>query len=231
VRFGIGPSLKMERNPAFMIQKMLLYAITDRNQLPGSEAERSAALVELARQWVRGGVDYLQIREKDLSPEELLPLARQIIDAVRSEGAKTKILLNGAVSLALEVKADGVHLPGNTPPEAAAGAKEKYASAGIEAILSQSCHSPEEAAAAAKDASLILYAPVFEKITTQSTLTGKGIKALEAACKAASCTPVLALGGVTLQNAQACLNAGAKGIAAIRLFLNDDWQNLRKISG
>jgi hypothetical protein len=75
----------MERNPAFMIQKMLLYAITDRNQLPGSEAERSAALVELARQWVRGGVDYLQIREKDLSPEELLPLARQIIEAVRSK--------------------------------------------------------------------------------------------------------------------------------------------------
>lgn len=219
----------MERNPAFIIQKMLLYAITDRNQLPGSEAERNAALVELARQWARGEVDYLQIREKDLPPEELLPLARQIVEAVRSEGAKTKILLNGAVSLALEVKADGVHLPGNAPPEAAADAKEKYAQSGCEAVVSQSCHSPEEAAAA-KDASLILYAPVFEKITPQTKLTGKGIRGLETACQTASSTPVLALGGVTLQNAQACLNAGAKGIAAIRLFLSNDWQNLREIS-
>jgi thiamine-phosphate pyrophosphorylase len=212
-----------------MIQKMLLYAITDRKQLPGSEAERRAALVELARQWAQGRVDYLQIREKDLPPEELLPLARQIINAVRSEGAKTKILLNASVSVALEARADGIHLPGNTPAEAAADAKEKYAQSGRAAILSQSCHSPEEAATA-KDASLILYAPVFEKITEETKLTGQGLKALEAACRAASPTPVLALGGVTLQNTQACLKAGAKGIAAIRLFLSNDWKNLSDIS-
>jgi thiamine-phosphate pyrophosphorylase len=219
----------MERNPAFMIQKMLLYAITDRNQLPGSEAERRVALVELARQWAKGGIDYLQIREKDLLQEELLSLTKQIVEAVRGEGAKTKILLNGDVSIALAAETDGVHLPGNTTPETAATVKEKYAQSGREAILSQSCHSPEEAAAA-KDASLILYAPIFEKITPQTKLAGKGIKALEAVCQAASPTPVFALGGVTLQNAQSCLKAGAKGIAAIRLFLNDDWRILRESS-
>lgn len=210
-------------------QEMLLYAITDRHQLSGSEAERQAKLVALARRWARGGVDYLQIREKDLSPEELLSLAREIATAVRKEGTTTKILLNGPAPIALASGADGIHLPGNPPPEAASIAKASYEKAGKKAIVSQSCHSTEEAAAA-KNASLILCAPVFEKLGSQTKLAGKGIEALSSACQAAAPTPVFALGGVTLHNASACLNAGAKGIAAIRLFLNDDWLRLRDLS-
>lgn len=205
---------------------MLLYAITDRRQLAGGEAERRAGLVTLARQWARGGVDYLQIREKDLPREELLTLTRQIVGAVKNEAKKTKVLLNGEVSIALEAGADGVHLPGGAASNAAL-VKNKI---GREAIVSQSCHSSNEAAAA-REATLILFAPVFEKVTAEAGLPGQGLKALEDTCRAAAPTPVFALGGVTLHNAQACITAGAQGVAAIRLFLNGGWRQLRLISG
>jgi thiamine-phosphate pyrophosphorylase len=68
-------------------------------------------------------------------------------------------------------------------------------------------------------ADAILFAPVFEKIVAGQTITpGQGIDRLRAACLAASPIPVYALGGVTPENARSCLDAGAAGIAGIRLF-------------
>ena len=70
----------------------------------------------------------------------------------------------------------------------------------------------------------MVFAPVFEKGGER----GVGLEALRAACRAspdaspAVTLPVLALGGVTLDNAQACLEAGAAGIAGIRLFQDND---------
>ena len=68
---------------------MLLYAITSRQLLPGGERERQAALVELARKWAHGGVDYIQVREKDLPLPDLLALSREVVTAVRSENSPT----------------------------------------------------------------------------------------------------------------------------------------------
>jgi thiamine-phosphate pyrophosphorylase len=80
-------------------------------------------------------------------------------------------------------------------------------------VIGVSCHSPEEVAqAAANSASFAVFAPVFEKKDAQPA----GLNLLGEACKAK--IPVLALGGVTLSNAHSCLEAGAAGIAAIRLF-------------
>ena len=64
----------------------------------------------------------------------------------------------------------------------------------------------------------ILFAPVFSKALPTQTLPGTGLALLRAACLLAVPTPVLALGGITPQNTQSCLDAGAAGIAAIRLF-------------
>lgn len=222
---------------------MLLYAITDRHQFPGTESEQRAALVSLARDWAKHSVDFIQIREKDLDPSELCDLTRQIVAAVRAENQTTRILLNGSAlieaKVALDSGTDGVHLPTAAPPNAAFVARNLFATAGRDAIVSHSCHSINEVLRAKEESqqnphastgnTLILYAPVFEKsITGKDLFPGRGLDALHAAANAAKPIPVLALGGVTAENAPSCIAAGAAGIAAIRLFLSDNWQPLQK---
>jgi thiamine-phosphate pyrophosphorylase len=209
---------------------MLLYAITSCRLLPGSEAEKRSGLVALARAWARGGVDYIQIREKDLPVLELLALARQIVAAVHEEGRETRVLVNGPAEIAMEVGADGVHLTGSAPAGAGDKARRGYRQAGREAIVSRACHSVEEVWAA-RDASLIVFAPVFEKVDspqgTGVVAAGQGLEVLSEACRAAGSVPVIALGAVTRQNAADCVAAGAAGVAGIRLFLVEEWRGLR----
>ncbi len=207
---------------------MLLCAITDRRLFGEDEQQRREELITRVRGWARGGVDYIQIREKDLPPAELLELSRRLVSAVREERTRTRVLLNGPAEIAFEAGADGVHLPGDRKG-GIGSVGEIYERAGQRAIVSQSCHSVEEVAQA-NAASLILFAPVFEKrLGEQDGISGQGLSALADACRAAARTPVLALGGVTAQNAQSCVDAGAAGIAAIRLFLGDGWRHLRKL--
>jgi thiamine-phosphate pyrophosphorylase len=83
-------------------------------------------------------------------------------------------------------------------------------------LIAVSCHSPQEVFQAAENhATFAVFAPVFEKKDAPGT-TPTGLDVLHQACRAK--IRVLALGGVTLQNAESCLQAGAAGIAAIRLF-------------
>lgn len=211
---------------------MLLYAITSRNLLPGTESERQAALVALARHWAREGVDYIQIREKDLSPTDLGYLVGGIAKGVRKKNTNTHVLVNGPAEIALAAGADGVHLPGSAPTGAADQARQVFQIAGREAATSRACHSLEEIRAAG-NVSLIVFAPVFEKVseegTDSTTRPGVGLNALREACRTAHPTPVIALGGVTTANAADCIAAGAAGVAGIRLFLGDEWRKLRSL--
>jgi thiamine-phosphate pyrophosphorylase len=200
---------------------MQLYAITDRHLLPGAEQDRRTALIERARDWAKNGVNYIQIREKDLDPSELGTLTEKIVAAVRNENQTTQILLNGAAEIALDANADGVHLPASASQNAASYALNLFHRARREATISQSCHNLEEIRKATS-ASLILYAPVFEKITQEGKLPGHGLEALKAAAEVARPIPVFALGGVTIQNAPSCIQAGAAGIAGIRIFLESN---------
>jgi len=208
---------------------MLLYAITSRRLLPGDEAARRDRLVQLARAWAEAAVDYIQVREKDLPLTELQPLAARIVEAVRSvtieSPRRTRVLVNGPAQLALDAGADGVHLHANAGPAAVQAATQAYTRAGRDVVISAACHSPEEIRQAA-GATLLLFSPVFEKVTGQGMSRGQGIAALRAAVDQAQPVPVLALGGVTEKNAAACVQAGAAGIAAIRLFLGDAWRPL-----
>jgi thiamine-phosphate pyrophosphorylase len=217
---------------------MLLYAITNRQLLPDSDPSRLTALINLARAWAQYNIDYIQIREKNLPPSDLLLLTQQIVAAVRNENQTTRVLLNGPAQIALDARADGVHLPANAPSNAAEQARNLLAATGRDAILSHSCHSVKEVLKAKEESqrnplatvtnTLILYAPVFEKsLSGENPLPGLGLESLRAAADAAKPVPVFALGGVTLQNAPSCLVAGAAGIAAIRLFLGDDWRSLK----
>ena len=207
-------------------RRVLLYAITSRSLLPGPEPERRAALVALARGWAKGGVDYIQIREKDLPPEDLLALSRAVVAAVREAGPDTRVLVNGTAEIAIEAGGDGVHLPAAAPAGAAEEARQVYRKAGREAIVSRACHSLKEMRTLA-GVSLVVFAPVFEKAGEQDSQPGVGLRLLGEACRVAGPVPVIALGGVTAENAAECISAGAGGVAGIRLFLGEEWRRLR----
>ena len=210
---------------------MLLYAITDRRQLLGpDDTARRTALIALAAQWAARNVDYIQVREKDLAPADLLTLTKEIVAAVRARSTHTRVLLNGPASLALQAHTDGIHLPTTAPLSAASDARAHFASKGRDICISHACHSVYETLRVKEESqrnphatatnTLILFAPVFEKtIPGKPPLSGQGLDTLHAAAEAARPIPVLALGGITRDNAPACLAAGAAGIAAIRLFL------------
>ncbi|HUR36213.1 MAG TPA: thiamine phosphate synthase [Terriglobales bacterium] len=195
---------------------MLLYYITDRGQLPGDDAARRRLLIEHIGAAAQAGVDYIQLREKDLAGRELEQLARAAAIAIRGRG--TKLLTNSRVDIAIAVGAHGVHL--RADDISAVEAREIFAKSGAPApIIGVSCHTIEEVKTAARQrADFAVFGPVFGK----DHAAGVGIALLREACRAAGETKVIALGGVTAQNAAECMAAGAAGVAGIRLFQNGD---------
>ena len=216
---------------------MKLYAITDASQLSPGPDVACDTLIAMARAWAACGVDYVQIREKVLTSRALETLAAGIMEAVqasRTENkgvARTKVLMNGHADVALAVGADGVHLPAAgalTPNEVAT---LFTASGRTPPIISVACHSVREIEVARDaGATLALFAPIFGKTISPAEsgglLPGAGLAELQRACKAAGSMPVFALGGITQENAASCIEAGAAGIAAIRLFQSNSWKTL-----
>jgi thiamine-phosphate pyrophosphorylase len=209
---------------------MVRYAITDRTRFAGDQGTRQDRLIERAGCLAESGVDFLQLREKDLEPAVLALLGRKLLAVLRSHPNAPKLLINSRPDIAIAIGADGVHLTSATGSLTPAGIRQLYASAGLpEPIVSVSCHTVAEVAAAhAGAATLILFGPVFEKVVSVGEVAnaaealvseGVGLSLLHLACVTAAPTPVLALGGVTPENTSATLAAGAAGIAAIRLFL------------
>ena len=209
---------------------MKLCAITDRLSLSSP-----ARLLELAEDWAAGGVEFIQLREKDLDASQLTSLARLV--KARIAGSRSKLLINisspeagiaspGAGISASEAAelgfADGVHLAGK-PRLGAAGTVRRQFPGGL---VSMPCHSLEDVhVAVAEQADLLLFSPVFEK----GAAPPQGIPGLRRACDAARGIPVYALGGVSSVNAPACIAAGAAGVAGIRLFAGGDWRRLHDI--
>jgi|SRR5208283_2607998 len=229
-----------------MAQSCLLCYITSRAGFPGDEPARRFRLLEKIEEAATSGVDYIQLREKDLSIRELESLAREAMRLIREASKQlrtenrelrtdletdlgTALLINARTDVALATGAPGIHLPaGDVSPEDVRKAWKSKKNAGTDArenapsdpIIAVSCHSPQEVTQAAEhEATFAVFAPVFEKKDASET-SPAGLEALREACRAS--IPVLALGGVTLQNAESCLQAGASGIAAIRLFQEND---------
>jgi thiamine-phosphate pyrophosphorylase len=200
---------------------MLRYAITDRMRLSRDELERQAKLLDHAARWAADGIDFIQLREKDMEAGALVDLSRKLLTILRSHDPAPRLLINARSDVAIVAGADGVHLtsaPGELTPTQT---RLLYAAADLPApIISVSCHTVAQVVEARDmGASLLLFGPVFEKrIGDRLIMEGAGLDLLHAACAKAAPTPVLALGGVTEINASECLAAGAAGIAAIRLF-------------
>jgi thiamine-phosphate pyrophosphorylase len=200
---------------------MLRYAITGRALYPGDDPQQLAALLHQAFRWVAEGIDFIQLREKDLPASDVAALAREILQTIAAKASPTKVLINSRPDIALATGAHGVHLTAHPDELTVAQVRSLYDSAKRPApIITISCHTLEEVhRARVNQADAILFAPVFEKIIAGQTITpGQGLDRLRAVCLAASPIPVYALGGVTVENAPACVDAGAAGIAGIRLF-------------
>ena len=198
-----------------------LYYITDRRQFPGDRHEQERRLLEKIAECAAAGVDLVQLREKDLSAGALEELALKTMAAL--EGSRTRLLVNSRMDVALACGAHGVHLPTNDL--AASDARAIFARAGVsEPMIGVSAHSAAEVASAeAHGADFAVFGPVFEKGGSPNR---EGLEELRRICHRTEAAqppmPVLALGGITLENAKLCVAAGAAGIAAIRLFQEND---------
>jgi thiamine-phosphate pyrophosphorylase len=218
----------------------LLYAITDRRLYAPDEESRRVRLLDLTSVWANHGVRFIQLREKDLGGRELVELARGMLKAIQGAPSgrpyATRLLVNGRADVALAAGADGVHLPSGADALAPDEVRSIFSAAGRAQppCISISCHTlPEVEAACQQQPDCILFAPVFEKVIAEKqtageigAIPGAGLQLLKQACNMGAPTPVLALGGVTAENAQGCIPAGAAGIAAIRLMLEpvSTWQ-------
>ena len=178
-------------------------------------------LLDRAQGWAELGVEFVQLREKGLAATELVSLAEAMRAGLREAGGRTKLLVNGPASVAVEAGADGVHLTSRMGEQTAAEVRQVFAAAGAgEPMVSASCHTLADVRqAVGQDVDLILFGPVFEKrVAEEVVVAGVGLERLREACAAAGGIPVLALGGVTWANAGRCVEAGAAGVAGIRLF-------------
>ena len=187
-------------------REMLRYYITDRHATGGTEA--LLACVARARDM---GVDWIQIREKDLPARELCALTRRIVELAGPRGPR--VLVNDRADISLACGTHGVHLrAGSVAP----AALRQVVPAGF--LIGVSTHALDEARAAENEgADFVVFGPVF---STPSKVAYGAPQGLQRLAQIAHCVkvPVLALGGITPENAEECIAAGASGIAGIRLF-------------
>ena len=187
-----------------------LYLISDRKAIP-----EGRSLLETLEAALRGGVTAIQLREKDLSAAQLLPLARQVREL--TSDYRAKLLINDRIDVALAVEADGVHLGGHSLPVAVARSL-----IGPEKLVGVSTHSHQQLnAATCGGADFITFGPIW--YTLSKTLPGEpvGLDELRTACELAT-VPVFALGGVTPKGIPELLALGCQRVACIGGILQNE---------
>ncbi len=180
---------------------MIRYLITD-----GTARSDAARLINRIGCLLVSGIDFIQIREPQLTGRELAAFTREVTALPNPNSSR--ILVNDRADIALASGAHGVHLrDGSLLPEEFAA---------LRLVISVSCHSAQDALEI-RGADFILLAPVFAPLSKIDLRPPLGLPELSKAARH-SRTPILALGGVTTSNASLCLDAGAAGIAGISFF-------------
>lgn len=198
--------------------KPILCYVTDSRGLDLSAPGRSVEeeLLERIRGATAAGIDWIQIREKEMPTRPLSALVRKAVAA--AAGTQTQVLVNDRLDVALACEAAGVHLGGESLPVADVQrwCRSSHAPQGF--LIGASCHSLTEAKAAEHGgADYLFFGPVFATPAKLEFGPPQGIARLAEICRAVK-IPVLAIGGITIENAAECFRSGAAGIAAIRLF-------------
>jgi len=186
---------------------MIQCYITDRSHLTPGETLLQAIARNLA-----AGVNWIQIREKDLTARALFDLVAQASACVPAP-RDAKIIVTSRVDVALAAGASGAHLPAGSPEP-----RIWHRIVPSNFLIGVSCHTVDEVRAAEQEgASYAVFGPIFAPLSKPSDLPPRGLDQLARAASSVQ-IPVLALGGITHANTAACIAAGAAGIAGITLF-------------
>ena len=207
-------------------RKPIFCYVTDRRALEGAPIPsdslprnsgplRGRSLHDSIRRAAAAGAGLIQIREKDLDARALVEIARFAVAETRAAGAR--VLINDRMDVALAANAAGVHLGEKSLPLESV-IEWRRSTGQSDFLIGVSCHSLESARASARDgADYIFFGPVFATPSKAAFGAPHGIERLRDVCASVD-IPVLAIGGVNLENARTCIAAGAAGVAAIRLF-------------
>lgn len=189
----------------FPAKRPLCYYITDRRRLHGT------SLIACIRKAIEHGVDFVQIREKDLDDRALFNLTSDVLACVRD--TQCRVLVNGRADIALAAGAHGVHLPstGLQVPDVRPWVPDDF-------LIGVSVHTlPEVRRACAQGADYLLLGHIFPTQSKAGHGPPLGLHRLNNAC-AVSSVPVLGLGGIKAELIESVLDTGAAGVAGIGLF-------------
>ncbi|HEX8098190.1 MAG TPA: thiamine phosphate synthase [Pyrinomonadaceae bacterium] len=194
------------------LSKPILYLITPGETRADSNAANFSPLLTLVRSAAAAGFPLIQLREKSLNARALYELTARA--ALLTRGTDTRLLVNDRADIARAAGADGVHLTSQSLET-----RTVRRAFGADFIIGVSTHSLEEARAAREQgADFAVLGPVFDTPSKRVYGPPLGLELLSRAAQQLSPFPLLALGGVTVENSSEALRAGARGIAAIRLF-------------
>jgi thiamine-phosphate pyrophosphorylase len=184
-----------------------LYPVTDRKLSGLSHADQLLQLHE-------GGATLVQLREKVLSPLEFYAQAEAAMRIARARSLK--FIINDRVDIALALKADGVHLGQDDLPAEAA-----RRILGPDAFIGFSTHNPNQARAATQmPIDYIAIGPIFATATKDASNPPVGLEGLNLVRQAVGTVPLVAIGGITVENSRAVLDSGADIVAVI----SDIWR-------
>lgn len=198
-----------EKYNKLMLEDKKLYLVTNSDKF-----ETEDLFLDAVASALKGGVDILQLREKNMPANKILELGKKVKLLCAEYGAT--FIVNDRVDIAYVLEADGVHL-GQDDMDVESARKIL----GNNAIIGISTHAPEQAQKAVNDgADYIGMGPVF----TTPTKPGRPSVGLEYAKWVSENIkiPAFAIGGIDLTNVQDVINAGAKKIAVVRAIINSD---------
>jgi len=189
---------------------------------PITSGDHHPDILRLVRAAVDAEVPLFQIREKSLPARALFDLVARAAEL--TSGSKTRLLVNDRSDIARAAGADGVHLTAQSLP-----VEVVRKTCGAEFVIGVSTHSLAEArAACAAGADFVVFGPVFETESKRAYGAPQGLGKLREVTSELGEFPVVAIGGVTIENVGECFEAGASGVAAISM-LNDADQLLDRI--
>ncbi len=199
------PASRKGQSGAFPDRRPIYYYVTGRSRL------RPRDFQTRVRRLIRWGIDLIQIREKDLADRELFLLVKKVVALARP--TQCRVLVNGRADVALAAGAHGVHLPSTGLH---VGDVRPWLPEGF--LVGVSVHSRAEAVEAwTSGADYVLLGPIFPTPSKAGMGPPLGLAAFHDICSEVS-LPVIGLGGISAETVQTVLQAGAAGVAAIRLF-------------